>query len=220
METFVTYAYRIESHNDEGHASSRDALFTLTAPTYPCCSFSYRLANIQSTSMDLIWSPPARTNGLNTTYVISVRKRVDIFKAISDATLIEQSASSTQLAHNALLKTAAAASPSSSLLVASFQHTITNLVPYTQYVVSVQACNSDLFAKNVSYCLLGTPSDNTSSTLTLNNTSVLAITSQDKPELQSAPVLLTANASCLEIGVARPQRANGVILFYEVIFWR
>lgn len=147
------------------------------------------------------------------TYFIKVYKRIDYFRPLSLNNLAERTELSVELAHNDLLKSEP---PENNY----FTYRMVNLQPYTQYFINIKACNRDLNDTKKLYCLDGTPEINQTINIEkagegLNN-SIGFLTSQDRPELQPAPTLLTLNSSYIAVGILRPERPNGIILLYEV----
>ncbi len=209
---FVNYAYKVQSFNDEGNASSKFSYLTIIAPSFPCCNFTFRLFNIRSSRIDIIWTLPIKNNGLNMTYFIRVFKRIDYFRPITINNLVERTDLNIELSHNELMK-------SRSIENNHLTYKMNNLMPYSQYFLSMKACNRDLNDTKKFYCLDGVPELNQTSSLEkiedLNNT-VEFLTSQDRPELQPAPTLITLNSSYIAVGISRPERPNGIILLYEV----
>ncbi|CAF0916506.1 unnamed protein product, partial [Brachionus calyciflorus] len=206
LEPFTIYSYRIESYNDEGSTSSRLQYITIGLPSQPCCKFTYRLSNIRSTQADILWTQPERLNGMNPLYLIRVYYKLDPNKPINSFTLDnlnEQINSSLIIQHNNL-------SMSNNL-----QARITNLNPYTFYLANIKACNRDLNDPNRLYCLDGIPESSTKNLPNLNNYTSF-ITSQDKPENQTEPILISINSTFVIAGVKRPNMPNGIIVMYEI----
>lgn len=200
MEPFTIYSYRIESYNDQGNTSSRIALVTITFPSRPCCNFTFRLFNIRSSTVEILWTQPQKLNGLNLLYFIKIYQKLDLTKANSLNNIREQENSSVTLEHTKLTSENGL-----------FRQTIQNLFAYKSYLITIRACNRDLTDLTKLYCIEGTPS-----TPTDFSNFIFFITSQDRPELQPAPSLISLNSSYVILGVRRPLRPNGIILLYEI----
>jgi hypothetical protein len=205
VQPFVIYSYKIQAFNDEGSTISKPSFISINIPIQPCCRFTFRLFNIRSTQFDITWTIPERLNGLDVLYFINVYRKIDPFSSgLLD--LIKENTSSVILEHNVLLK------QSKSQTGESFTAEISNLVSYTQYYLEVRACNRDFNDKSVFYCLKGTAMEANTPVETLAR----FFTSQDKPDFQPPPNLITVSSSFVVISIPRPTRPNGIILLYEI----
>lgn len=141
-------------------------------------------------------------NGINLVYIVNAYRRIDINRDISFSNLIEQQNVSVTLEHNSLIQTVTST---------NFQYTIKNLSPYRQYLISIRACNLDF---NQNYlCLNGTAVTDSTSVGTVYLRSFLQFfTSQDKPEFQLSPTVITLNSSFVIIGVLKPLSPNVTLL--------
>lgn len=177
--------------------------------------FDYHLFNIRSLFVDIIWTIPERLNGLNLLYFIKVYVKVDKFKPELENNLVERANSSIVVEHNKLTPKKSSSSAGD---YNYFQYSINHLIPYTQYYVTIQACNQDLFDTVKFYCLAGIPKQfpNTQIAQAGSNNYIQFITSQDKPDLQQSPILITVSSSTINVRVDIPLRPNGIILLFEI----
>ena len=203
---FVIYSYKVQSFNDQGNTTSRTSLISIILPTKPCCTFEYSIPNIRPTQIDVAWSIPEKLNGLDLIYFVSVYRKINITRPLIISNIVEQTSSSVQLKHNDLVKLS-----SNGYLEAKIE----SLIAYTQYLITIKACNRDLKTPDLFYCLNGLPKSNTSVTLG-NDSFIQFVTSQDRPENQQPPLLISLNSSYVVIGVLRPKLPNGIILLYEI----
>ena len=133
-------------------------------------------------------------------------RRIDITRDISFSNLIEQQNASVTLQHNNLIKT---------ITSTNFQYTIINLSPYKQYLISIRACNID-FSQNL-LCLNGTAVvDNTTVGTIYSRTFLQFFTSQDKPEFQLPPTVITLNSSYVIVGVLKPLNPNVILISFKL----
>jgi hypothetical protein len=153
--------------------------------------------------MEVIWSIPQRLNGMNLLYFINVYRKNDQTKqGLMD--LIRENSSSIILEHNRLVQN------NSIFANDLLNYIIVNLQPYTMYFLEVRACNRDLRNNQVLYCLDGTASEG------IYLTFIRFFTSQDRPENQTQPKIVTLNSSFLTININPPTKPNGIILLYEI----
>lgn len=95
-----------------------------------------------------------------------------------------------------------------------FKATINSLIAYTEYFVNIKACNRDLFDSIKFYCLEGIPQPQG---VRINGDNYLEfITSQDRPEFQPPPSLITTGSNSILLRVDIPTRPNGIILIFEL----
>ncbi len=210
VRPFEVYSYKVQAFNDEGSTISRAAFVSIVLPTNPCCTFHFFYSNTRSTSVDMIWSEPEKKNGLNMSYLIKVYQSLDPTlnaNSISLSNLVEQQNSSVQLFHNFLVD-------NGFLTNNNFEYTLSNLFPYTKYFISIDACNRDLRNETRLFCLKGTVKSNTNSSKNMNF--IELVTSQDKPQNQPAPTLISSNTNSALVGVPLPLKPNGIILLYEI----
>ena len=207
---FTVYSYKVQSFNDQGNITSKPSLVSITYPSAPCCQFEFKVFNIKARQSDLMWTRPEKLNGLNLFYYIKVYKNRNENNSTLDLEL--QPNSSTSVSHESLMKTKLPGDP-------YFQFTVTQLRPYSYYYLLIQACNQDLADPELLYCLNATAMTlstfNGSSNGTANPFATF-FTSQDKPELQQQPLILTINSSFIVVSLTKPLYPNGIILLYEV----
>ena len=162
---------------------------------------------MRSTEADVNWTIPEKLNGLDPVYLISVYKKKNISLPLVSSNLVEETNSSLELKHNLLILTKQSSNN-------ELDAKIENLLPYTQYFITVKTCNHDLRQPGVIYCLNGT--SKVSSNVTFEKNFYKLVTSQDRPELQLPPILISLNSSFAVVGVVSPARPNGIILLYEI----
>lgn len=189
----MVYAYKIQSHNSAGSVTSRPSYVSISVPTSPCCIFTFSVFNVHSTYAQVVWNPPERLNGLSLVYFI------DVFIANQTSPLNQ---SSKVVPHSSLTM-----NPSD-----LFVEQIISLEPYTSYNLQMRACNQDLKNSSLFYCLNGTPVDTKSPETGL----VQFFTSQDRPEYQPSPMMLSLSSTSIAVGVSRPLKPNGIIILYEI----
>lgn len=153
------------------------------------------MSNINSRQFNLRWTIPKELNGNNPTYLIVVYLK----QLTVNFTLL--------LYHNVLLKTNRV---SNTIL----KYTVDSVEPYTQYYVSIKACNIDTSDRN---CLWGTANSS------LNSTNMAAywnkatfVTAQDTPEQQPQPVIIEIKSTSIKLSLLKPLKPNGILLLYEV----
>ncbi len=139
-----------------------------------------------------------RLNGLNLVYIVNAYIRLDVNKDISFNNLFEQKNISVILEDSKLTQ---------SVTSSKFQYTIPNLFPYKQYLISLRACNLD-FSQNY-LCLNGTATtDSTSAGVVYEQTFLQFFTSQDKPQYQLSPTIISLNSSYVIVGILKPINPN------------
>ena len=202
---FTLYAYKIQSFNNQGNTTSKYSFISITLPSAPCCRFEFKISNIRSRFLEIDWTQPAKLNGFDLTYFIHVYYIAD---PLNTANSTEQNSSSVSLKQSQVLST-------KSPLSKYFQHDIVNLNPYQLYSITINACNRDLQV-NQYYCLSGTPAiDSNFQSVKIKGNYIQFYTSQDRPQQQPAPLLISVNSTYVVVGILRPLKPNGIILLYQ-----
>lgn len=112
-------------------------------PSEPCCKFDFRITNIRSRSLAIRWIPPERPNGFDLVYFVKIYFKIDENKPITDENLLEQRNSTKAVPQSELVLTNGA-----------YETNIDSLRPYSQYLITIRACNKDLVTSEY-YCLNG-----------------------------------------------------------------
>ena len=122
----------------------------------------------------------------------------------------------------------------------AYETSIDNLRPYSQYLITIRACNKDLVTSEY-YCLNGKLSVYNKSVIGLlkvyssfnqltgtgimdtNFKSVVYkenflsfFTSQDRPEDQPTPTIRTVNSTFIILAISKPLKPNGIVLIYQI----
>lgn len=80
--------------------------------------------------------------------------------------------------------------------------------------MNIKACNRDLYDTIKYYCLEGVPLPRG---VYIGSSNYLElITSQDKPQLQSPPIVMSLNSSSIQVRVYVPAMPNGIVLLFEI----
>ncbi len=193
----------MQAFNQQGNTTSQQSFVTITFPSRPCCSFNFKIVNIRATQLNVKWMAPTKLNGLDTIYFINVHQLIDPNGPLIASNLVNQINSSVTIKSNDLIQ------KNKQLIDRNhqnqsnyyFQQDIVNLNAYQLYLISIKACNKEP-TNNTFYCLDGTGLiDPNFKSVQLKYNFIQLIMSQDRPEQQPEPVLVSINSSYAVIGV-------------------
>ncbi|KAK0065865.1 hemicentin-2 [Biomphalaria pfeifferi] len=117
LKPYTMYVFTITALNDAGVSDSSNPLTVTTNQSYPSTPSSVLVSNVTSVTATLRWEPPSEPNGIVRMYQMRYKKA----RENSDYVFVNITASQ----------------------IPSIEILISPLLPYTQYIVQVQAANTE-----------------------------------------------------------------------------
>uniref|UniRef100_A0A2C9LR49 Fibronectin type-III domain-containing protein n=1 Tax=Biomphalaria glabrata TaxID=6526 RepID=A0A2C9LR49_BIOGL len=111
------YVFTITALNDAGVSDSSNPLTVTTNQSYPSTPSNVLVSNVTSVTATLRWEPPSEPNGIVRMYLM----RYKVARENSDYVFVNITASQ----------------------IPSIEILMSPLLPYTQYIVQVQAANTE-----------------------------------------------------------------------------
>jgi hypothetical protein len=179
LNPFTGFSFRLVASNTFGTSVSHWSEMFTTNETNPMGQNSPLILNFGSRSAELNWTPPNASNGIINIYTI------DVYKVTNNNRI--------HLVHTIPFENDY-----------TYKFIVTNLIPFTFYVFSIEACNS-----------VGCVSSIIKQTTTSNDTTLIR-TKAAEPELILPPILdlPTKSGFCIGIKWSEPLRPNGIISYY------